>query len=102
MPAPLGGAFHARRLTLKASQVGQVSPALRPRWTHDRRLDLALSLLTDPALDALISDECAFEDLPRVMPAMLGDGGDVLCHARALRPPPRPDALLRRAIRCTA
>lgn len=81
VPAPLGGAFHSRRLVLKASQVGQVSPALRPRWTHDRRLELALSLLTDPALDAIISDECAFEDLPRVMPAILGAGGGVLCHA---------------------
>jgi threonine dehydrogenase-like Zn-dependent dehydrogenase len=81
VPAPLGGAFHSRRLILKASQVGQLAPRMRSRWTHDRRLELALSLLTDPALDAIISDECAFEDLPRVMPAILGASSDVLCQA---------------------
>jgi hypothetical protein len=81
VPAPLGGAFHSRRLVLKASQVGHVAPALRPRWSHDRRLELALSLLIDPALDALISDECPFEALPDLMPSILGGGGDVLCHA---------------------
>src|SRR5690606_40706869 len=32
--APLGGAFHSRRLTLASSQVGHVSPARRPRWTR--------------------------------------------------------------------
>ena len=81
VPATLGGAFHARRLVLKSSQVGAVAPAQRPRWTHGRRLRLALSLLADPALDVLISGECGFDELPEVMPAVLGDGADVLCHA---------------------
>src|SRR5664280_2435662 len=31
---PLGGAFHSRRLRLISSQVGQVAPSRRPRWTH--------------------------------------------------------------------
>ena len=53
---PLGGAFHSRRLTLKSSQVGQVAVAQRSRWSHRRRIELALSLLTDPALDGLITD----------------------------------------------
>src|SRR5690606_5172823 len=30
--APLGGAFHSRRLQLSASQVGQIAPSRRPRW----------------------------------------------------------------------
>ncbi|WP_204310667.1 hypothetical protein, partial [Escherichia coli] len=30
---PLGAAFHARRLKLISSQVGQVAPSRRPRWT---------------------------------------------------------------------
>ena len=81
IPAPLGGAFHSRRLTLKASQVGAVAPAQRPRWTYARRLGLALRLLADPALDALISAECRFDELPAVMPAVLADGADVLCQA---------------------
>ena len=81
VPAALGGAFHTRRLVLKSSQVGTVAPAQRPRWTNGRRLRLALTLLADPALDVLISGECRFDDLPEVMPEVLGDGGDVLCHA---------------------
>ncbi len=81
VPAPLGGAFHSRRLLLKASQVGAVAPAQRPRWTHARRLRLALSLLTDPALDGLIAADCSFDALPAVMPEVLADGADVLCQA---------------------
>jgi NADPH:quinone reductase-like Zn-dependent oxidoreductase len=81
VPAPLGGAFHSRRLVLKASQVGAVAPAQRPRWTHARRLRLALSLLADPALDGLIAADCGFDALPAVMPEVLADGADVLCQA---------------------
>jgi threonine dehydrogenase-like Zn-dependent dehydrogenase len=32
-PTPLGGAFHANRLQLVSSQVGQVAPSRRPRWS---------------------------------------------------------------------
>ena len=32
--APLGQAFHSRRLRLISSQVGQVAPSHRPRWSH--------------------------------------------------------------------
>jgi len=64
---PLGAAFHARRLTLKSSQVGQVAAAQRSRWTHRRRLALALSLLGDSVLDALVTDSAPFDDLPQVL-----------------------------------
>src|SRR5262250_2673016 len=43
--APLGGAFHSRRLKLISSQVGQIAPSHRPRWTHRRRIAAALDLL---------------------------------------------------------
>jgi threonine dehydrogenase-like Zn-dependent dehydrogenase len=75
---PLGGAFHARRLTLRSSQVGTLPPAQRPRWTHRRRLELALTLLADPVLDVLISGESAFAALPATMAALAGT--DALCH----------------------
>jgi len=68
-PAPLGGAFHSRRLRLVSSQVGRVAPAQRPRWSHRRRLGLALDLLADAALDALVADGVAFADLPAAMAA---------------------------------
>lgn len=77
---PLGGAFHSRRLTLRASQVGGVAPGQRPRWSHHRRLSLAVSLLADARFDALIDAEAPFERLPDVM-ARLADPQDAtLCQ----------------------
>jgi len=75
---PLGEAFHSRRLTVRASQVGAVAPARRARRSPADRLALALRLLADPTFDALIDSECRFEELPRVM-AQLAAGGPALC-----------------------
>lgn len=61
---PLGEAFHARRLTLRSTQVGAVSPAQRGRRSHAERMALALSLLADPVLDALTGPKLPFADLP--------------------------------------
>jgi threonine dehydrogenase-like Zn-dependent dehydrogenase len=72
--APLGGAFHAKRLRLISSQVGQVSPSRRPRWNFARRLDKALELLADARYEALITEEVAFEDAPRELPRILAPG----------------------------
>ena len=80
VPLPLGEAFHARRLTIKSSQVGRLSPLQTPRWTHPRRMALALDLLRDARFDALITDESAFEDLPDVMARLSQEPGDTLCH----------------------
>jgi threonine dehydrogenase-like Zn-dependent dehydrogenase len=76
---PLGGAFHARRLTLASSQVGLVATTQRARWDYRRRMALALALLADPALDVLISGESPFESLPAVM-ADLAQAPGALCH----------------------
>jgi len=70
---PLGGPFHARRLTIASSQVGSIPPERAPRWGHGRRLALALELLRDPAYDALLTHEAPFEDAPRAVPAWLRD-----------------------------
>ena len=76
----LGQAFHARRLTLKSSQVGSVAASQRARWDSRRRMQFALASLTDPALDALVTGETTFESLPQVM-AQLADGSlDAICH----------------------
>jgi threonine dehydrogenase-like Zn-dependent dehydrogenase len=75
VPAPLGGAFHALRLALVSSQVGEVAPSRRPRWTPRRRLEAALALLADPALDRLPLEEIAFDDAPARLPALLAGGG---------------------------
>jgi hypothetical protein len=77
---PLGGAFHSRRLRLVASQVGQVAPSHRPRWTYARRLAAALGLLTDPALDVLLAPAVDFHDLPAALPRILTGPEGVLCQ----------------------
>ncbi|MQY33484.1 hypothetical protein SRB17_14450 [Streptomyces sp. RB17] len=77
---PLGEAFHSRRLTVRSSQVGTVSPAARAGRTYADRMALALDLLADPALDALITGESAFEQLPDVMPRIASGEIPALCH----------------------
>ncbi|MEM7544280.1 MAG: zinc-binding alcohol dehydrogenase [Pseudomonadota bacterium] len=72
--APLGGAFHQKRLQIISSQVGSVSPSRRPRWDYARRLAKAMELLDDPALDALITAEVAFGDLPDQIGEILAPG----------------------------
>lgn len=76
---PLGGAFHSRRLRLVSSQVGALPPVRRLRWTHRRRLAKALELLDAPELDALISGETSFEQMPERYAEILASE-DTLCH----------------------
>ncbi|PPS72341.1 MULTISPECIES: zinc-dependent alcohol dehydrogenase [Streptomyces] len=76
---PLGEAFHSRRLVIRSSQVGTVSPA-RPNRTYADRLAVALDLLADPALDALITGESPFEDLPDVLPRLVSGEVPALCQ----------------------
>ncbi|MFJ4002015.1 zinc-binding alcohol dehydrogenase [Streptomyces sp. NPDC090023] len=77
---PLGEAFHSRRLTLRGSQVGTVSPAARPGRGYAERMTLALELLADPALDALITGESGFDELPELMPRLTRGEIPALCH----------------------
>ena len=43
-------------------------------------MQLALELLREPRLDALITGESEFEDLPEVMAKLSRDPGGALCH----------------------
>jgi len=72
---PLGRDFHVRRLTLRSSQVGTVSPAARRRFTHRARLELALSLLRDERLERLIDAETTLADLPATLQRLATSGG---------------------------
>jgi hypothetical protein len=76
---PLGQAFHSRRLRLISSQVGQVAPSHRPRWSYRRRLAAALGLLRDDALEVLVARPIDFYELPAALPKILAPSGDVLC-----------------------
>ncbi|CAM4034246.1 zinc-binding alcohol dehydrogenase [Nocardiopsis rhodophaea] len=77
---PLGASFHSRRLAIRASQVGVVSPARSRRRSLSDRLALSLRLLTDPAFDGLITGESPFEQLPDVMPRLADGRIPALCH----------------------
>ena len=78
--APLGESFHARRLILRSSQVGAVATAQRARWSHRRRLTLALELLADPVFDTLLSGSSPFEELPATVARLAGTPDGTLCH----------------------
>jgi NADPH:quinone reductase-like Zn-dependent oxidoreductase len=80
---PLGGAFHSRRLALRASQVGAVAPARSGSRTTRDRLELALDVLRDPAFDALLTGESRFDDLPEVMARLAAGSLPALCHTIA-------------------
>lgn len=77
---PLGEAFHSGRLVLRGSQVGRVAEARRSRRSYADRLALSLDLLADPVFDALITGECAFEELPTVMARIAAGELPGLCH----------------------
>jgi hypothetical protein len=77
---PLGQAFHSRRLTIKSSQVGAIAPSRRAAYDFRRRMAAALELLTAVELDALITGESPFDELPAVMARLAREPGDTLCH----------------------
>ncbi|WP_026819967.1 zinc-dependent alcohol dehydrogenase [Arthrobacter castelli] len=77
---PLGGAFHARRLSIRASQVGTVAAARRARRTNRDRLVLAMELLQDPVFDVLLTGSSSFEQLPDVMSRLATGELASLCH----------------------
>lgn len=77
---PLGEAFHSRRLVIRSSQVGTVSPARSARRTYADRLAIALDLLADPAFDALITGESSFEELPKTMTGLAAAESTEMCH----------------------
>jgi len=78
--APLGEAFHNRRLTLRSSQVGEVATARRARRSRRERLALALELLADPVYDRLITGQCGLDTLPQVMAGLAEAPDGTLCQ----------------------
>ncbi|WP_145996964.1 zinc-dependent alcohol dehydrogenase [Brevibacterium antiquum] len=79
----LGADFHARRLSIVASQVGQVPAGHRARRTRSQRLRAALSALHDDRFDALITGTSRWQDLPQLMDELSSDtttAAETLCH----------------------
>jgi Zn-dependent alcohol dehydrogenase len=76
----LGATFHSRRLSLRASQVSTISPAMLGRRTSADRLALALELLKDPAFDSVITGHSPFHELPEVMSRLASGDLPAICH----------------------
>lgn len=76
----LGEAFHARRLRMVSSQVGEVAPSRRARHSRGDRLALALGLLADTRFDRLLTGESPLAALPAVMPRLAEAPDGALCH----------------------
>ncbi|MGX5359657.1 zinc-dependent alcohol dehydrogenase [Kocuria sp. KH4] len=77
---PLGADFHARRLQIRASQVGVVAPSRRARRTPADRRAAALEALLDARFDALLTGSSPFEELPATMARLAGNAPEALCH----------------------
>ncbi|GAA5111657.1 zinc-dependent alcohol dehydrogenase [Pseudonocardia adelaidensis] len=75
---PLGEAFHAKRLAVRSSQVGTVSPRRAGRG-YAGRMAVALRLLADPRFDALVTAEHPFEELPALLPRLADGTLPALC-----------------------
>lgn len=78
---PLGGAFHSQRLRIVASQVGHVSQLRRHDTTYAARMAEAIGLLSDPALDALITSDVPFAELPQRLGDLFADDNTDLAVA---------------------
>lgn len=76
----LGGAFHSRRLGLRASRVGTISQTRSGSRTTGDRLALALELLRDSAFDVLVTGESPFGELPDVMARLAAGSLPAICH----------------------
>jgi 2-desacetyl-2-hydroxyethyl bacteriochlorophyllide A dehydrogenase len=80
VPLPLGAAFHSERLQLVSSQVAHIPSSQRARWHRARRMGLVMRLLKKAELDALITGESPFEELPELLPRLAAGADRVLCH----------------------
>jgi len=76
----LGGSFHSKRLQIISSQVGHVSPSKRTTTTYQTRMQQALMLLDNSALDILLEPEIEFEALPSHLHKIFNTQSDVLCQ----------------------
>ncbi|GAB47450.1 zinc-dependent alcohol dehydrogenase [Mobilicoccus pelagius] len=77
---PLGGDFHARRLRIRASQVGMIAESRRARRTTADRMATALAALADNAFDCLLTGPVDLDDLPATMDDIAHGRTPAICH----------------------
>jgi threonine dehydrogenase-like Zn-dependent dehydrogenase len=69
----LGTAFHRQRKRILASQVSSVAPSHRASHGHAGRMREVISLLDDPALEALLGAPVPFSQMPAYMAELYRD-----------------------------
>jgi threonine dehydrogenase-like Zn-dependent dehydrogenase len=77
-PVALGGEFHRRRLTLRASQVSRLPAARSSGWTFERRFELVSRFLHDEVLERLLEPAVPFDGAPSVYEALARAPGERL------------------------
>jgi threonine dehydrogenase-like Zn-dependent dehydrogenase len=78
---PLGGRFHPHRVTLRSSQVGDIDPRRRGRWTVARRWALVGELIDDATLHLLLAPSTPLSEAPALY--------DELARGASWQPPQR-------------
>ena len=76
----LGGAFHSQRLKIISSQVGHIAPDKRGTFDYGQRMQEAMKLLSDSALDNLLEPALDFEELPNHLHDIFSKEGSALCQ----------------------
>lgn len=64
-PIDFGGPFHRSRIRILSSQVSTIAPELSRRWTKERRLDIAWTMLAQLPLSELITHRFPIGDAAR-------------------------------------
>ena len=70
-----------RGLKIISSQVGQITPQRRTRWTTGRRLETAIKLLNDSKLDKLINHVFPYQKIEKEISKILAPENDIICPA---------------------
>jgi 2-desacetyl-2-hydroxyethyl bacteriochlorophyllide A dehydrogenase len=60
----LGGRFHRNRIRIESSQVSTLAPAFQGRWSHRRRLAMAMAMIREIGPARFISHEFDFSRAP--------------------------------------
>jgi len=74
----LGGAFHRQRIQLVSSQVSTLASTLRGRWTHARRMAVALEALRAICPSRLVTDVLPLREAERAYRRLVDNPEGVL------------------------
>jgi threonine dehydrogenase-like Zn-dependent dehydrogenase len=73
VPLVLSPEFHYRRQRIISSQVSTLGSGLQPRWSMERRMEHALTLLTGPTLRTSVTHTFPFDRAPEAYRLLDGD-----------------------------